>query len=91
MELEYRADDKRSTANVIRMVINNLIDYQKSEIIYTRDITVDFLKGFERYLKKLYEQIRTKGPNVNQLTRMPGLKESSIATQFFLFKLIFNS
>jgi len=91
LELEYRADNKRSTANGIRMVINNLIDYQKSEIIYTRDITVDFLKGFERYLKKLYEQIRTKGPNVNQLTRMPGLKESSIATQFFLFKLIFNS
>lgn len=85
------ADGRRGSANTIRPVINNLVDYFGTESVPITDITANMLRDFERYLKKDRVQKRPD-QNGNLVTTLAkGMGKSGIHTTMRDLRGLFNA
>jgi integrase len=88
---ELKTAGRNSYAGTIQSVINNLVDYKGTEVIYTKDITSDMLKAFEGYLRKPHSQTRLNQYNNPVTVLRPGISDAGLFAQMKDFRILFNA
>lgn len=88
--LKKRAQGKYSASGIMQSVINNLVDFTGTEVVYTNTITSKFLTKFEAYLSNPYSHERMTGSTLVKFNRSP-MTETSLFTYMNYFRLLFNA
>lgn len=86
-----KAAGKKSSAGTLQAVVNNLVDFAKSDVIYTNSITSDLLRKYEAYLRKPYTQTRTNQLGKQVTVKQPGMSDAGIFAHMKDFRILYNA
>ena len=89
LEKEYRLSGQEPKANSIRAIINNLVDFMGTDVVYTSSITSDLLKRFEKFLLTTRDQDRNRNGNKKSIISKPALMGSSLFALMSVLKTVF--
>ncbi len=88
---DLKEQKRFSYAGTLQAVINNLLDFKKTDVIFTQNITSELLMQFEDYLRKPHIQTRLNQFKAPVDVRQPAMGDAGIFATMKNFRILYKA